>query len=178
MTEIETISTWRMILGLVLGSLVGLVTYATLEAGSKVLMVAGGTLFFGFTWQNIHFLEMVGIFTLFGFPVAITLGLLLGLPLWKFADSRGAHSRKHAASYGAGIGLAMGLIMLGWKIANGLRIYLDDSADYNTYGLGYLITKDGMPTAIGWALEFLTLLFFIVAGGLAGIVARRAAIRG
>ncbi len=66
MDETEPLGMRRMTLGLVFGSLVGLLSYLALEAGSDLLIQLIAHQFFGFEWSELHFFETIWFLALFG----------------------------------------------------------------------------------------------------------------
>ena len=176
MNEVEPLSMPRMVVGLIAAAVVGCIVYSSLEAVSALLGEVIATLFFDFVWKDTQFWEMLGIYVSFGTPVAIVACLLIGLPVWMYADSMPLRSRRSSLKIGAGVGVAIGLLFLAFNIVMGVQTYLDDSASFNAWRFGYQVIRDGMPTAIGWLYKLQTLVFFTIAGGLAGLAARRVAL--
>ena len=176
MDEAEPLSMRRMMLGLVCGSLVGVLSYIALEAGSDLLTQLIAHQFFGFEWRDTHFFETIWFFALFGAPVALVMGLLVGLPVWKVAEDRPLRSKQSALVYGSIAGAVIGLILLLLGLAVGLQTFLDDRSSYNSWSYGYQVTKDGLPTALGWLIQLKTLLFYCAAGALGGFAARFVAV--
>lgn len=172
MDKIEPLSTRRMMLGLVFGSLVGLLSYISLEAGSDLLAQLIAYQFFGFEWRDLHIAETIWFFALFGAPVAIVMGLVVGLPVWMVAESRPLRSRRSALIYGSIAGAMIGVIFLLLGLAVGLQTFLDDKSSYNSWSYGYQVTSDGLPTAVGWLIQLKTILFYCAAGAVGGFAAR------
>ena len=177
MNETVPLSLRRMILGVVCGSLVGLLSYTVLEAGTDLLTQLIAFRFFGFEWSEPYFFEMVGVYLLFGTPAALVFGLVIGLPVWKVAEDRPLRSKRSALVYGSITGSLIGLILLLLGLVAGLQTFLDDTSSYDSYSFGYQVTKDGLPTALGWLLQLKMLLFFFAAGALGGIAARLVVVR-
>ncbi|MBL4896848.1 MAG: hypothetical protein JKY75_08305 [Erythrobacter sp.] len=176
MDETEPLGMRRMTLGLVFGSLVGLLSYLALEAGSDLLIQLIAHQFFGFEWSDLHFFETIWFLALFGAPIAIVMGLLVGLPVWQVAEARPLRSWRSASAYGSIAGAVIGLIFLLLGLAIGLQTFLDDRSSYNSWSYGYQVTRDGLPTALGWLIQLKTLLFYCAAGAIGGIAARFLAI--
>ncbi|WP_390550591.1 hypothetical protein [Qipengyuania sp. MTN3-11] len=172
MDDIEPLKTRRMMVGLVCGSLVGLLCYISLEAATDLLTQLIAREFLGFESRDLHIFETVWIFALFGAPVAIFMGLLVGLPVWKVAEGRPLRSKRSALIYGAIAGAFIGLIFLLLGLAIGLSTFLDDRSSYNSWSHGYQVTRDGLPTALGWLIQIKTLLFYCAAGAIGGVAAR------
>jgi hypothetical protein len=172
MGDIEPLNMRRMLMGLVCGSLVGLLCYISLEAVTDWLTQLIAREFFGFESRDLHIFETIWIFALFGAPVAIIMGLLVGLPVWKVAEGRPLHSKRSALIYGAIAGAFIGLIFLLLGLAIGVSTFLDDRSSYNSWSYGYQVTRDGLPTALGWLIQIKTLLFYCAAGAIGGFVAR------
>ena len=176
MNETEPLSMRRMTAGLVCGSLVGLSFYISLEAGSDLLTQFVAHKFFGFEWRDLHYFETIWFFVLFGAPIAVVMGLLVGLPVWKVAEDRPLRSRRSALIYGSIAGGCIGLIFLFLGLAIGLHTYLDERSSYNSWSYGYQVTRDGLPTAVGWLIQFKTLLFYCASGAIGGFAARTVAV--
>ena len=176
MDEPKPLSMRRKMLGLVCGSLVGLLSYIALEAGSDLLAELLAHQFFGYEWRDPHFFETIWFFALFGAPVTLVMGPLIGLPVWKVAEERPLRSQRSAVIYGSIAGAGIGLIFLLLGLAVGLQTFLDDRVCYNSWSYGYQVTKDGLPTALGWLVQLKTLLFYCGAGALGGIAARFVAV--
>ena len=172
MDEMVPLKTGRMVGGLICGSLVGLLCYLLLEAGSDLLTQWIAHQFFGFELRDLHIFETIWFFALFGAPIAIVMGLLIGLPVWKRAEDKPLRSMRSALIYGSIAGVSIGLIFLLLGLAFGLHTFLDDRSSYNSWSYGYQVTKDGLPTALGWLVQLKSLLFYCGAGAAGGLVAR------
>jgi hypothetical protein len=175
--ETEPIGTRRMIVGLIFGSLVGLVCYVSLEVSSAFLTQLIVHRFSEFDWRDLQIYETILFFLLFGAPIAVFSGLLVGFPVWRMAEDRILRSNRSALIYGSLTGGCIGLMFLVLELAIGLNTFLDDRSSYDSWSYGYQLTRDGMPTALGWLAELKTLVFFFAAGAVGGFVARTVAIR-
>lgn len=170
------ISTPRMIVGLVVGSLAGLVSYIFFAVSSALVtdfLIRGSS---ELEWRDLQIVEQVLLYFMFGAPIAMFMGLLVGLPLWRMAEQKVARSIKSALLYGSITGGCIGLIFLIFELATGLDTFLDDSSSYETWSYGYQITRDGLPTALGWLMQLKSLVFFSTAGAVGGFMARAVAI--
>lgn len=176
MDEMEPLRTRRMIVGLVCGSLVGLICYISLEASSDLLTQMIAYKFFGYEWRDMHVFETIWFVALFGAPLAVIMGLLIGLPVWNVAENQPLRSKRSSLIYGSIAGACIGLIFMILGLAIGLGTFLDQRSSYNSWSYGYQVTIDGLPTALGWLIQVKTLLFYSLAGAAGGLAARAVAV--
>lgn len=167
-----------MAMSIAVASIVGCVAYLAIWIGETYAEIAVATFVLGKDpdWQTEQVLNFVPFYLFFGVPLAIVLGLAVGLPVWKHAESRPLRSGRHAALLGALTGTIIGSLFLLLSLANGLNTYFDDGLSYDSWHWGYQVTKDGMPTPLGWFYQLLNVLYFAVAGILGGLAARWAAV--
>lgn len=170
--EQERLSTERMLLGLAAAALSGLVSYVVLELGVMVLRLFAATIVFGYAWENLPVISMAAFYLFFGLPIALFLSVAIGLPVWKRAESRPLRSRRDALKIGAAVGAGIGLLFAALGFLSGLQTYLDPHASFDSHTFGYQVTRDGLPTLLGWVFEALTMLYFTLAGAIGGLVAR------
>jgi hypothetical protein len=108
----------------------------------------------------------------FGLPLTLLLSIAIGLPVWKHAESRPLRSRRDALKIGAAVGASMGVFFLVLNLIIGLQTYLDPNSSSEDWTYGYQVTRDGLPTVLGWLFELLNLLYFALAGAVGGLAAR------
>lgn len=119
--------------------------------------------------------NVVAVYMFVGSFIAIPLCLLVGLPLWAWAERNGRRTRRDAIRTGVLAGLAIGLMMTALQVANGIQTWLDDSTSFTSSVMGIVLIVDGMPTVAGWLVEVLDIASYCIAGACAGLVARRIA---
>jgi hypothetical protein len=175
-SEHEQLSTSRMLLGLAAASVVGLASYVFLLFGADLLQAAVAAVISGHEWEATNVSELAAIYLVFGWPVALILSLAVGYPVWKRADSRPFRSARAALSFGAVVGALIGLGFTILTLVVGLRTYLDHGTSFDSWSYGYQVTRDGLPTLIGWAFELLNILYLAAAGAIGGLTARRVAL--
>ena len=168
-----------MVLGLCAAAIAGLAAFfviITLEAYAEVAVAVFG---FHREWppEASDPFAILPFYLIFGLPLALLLCLLVGLPIWKFAESRPLRSRGDAIRLGAIAGAAIGLVFLSLNVLSGLHTFLDDSSSYDEWNWGYQIIKDGMPTPLGWLQQLSNVLNFAVAGICGGLAARWSVLR-
>jgi hypothetical protein len=166
----------RMVIGLAAGTAAGLASYVFLEVGGTLLQTVLATSVLGLEWEAIEVGDMVTTYLVYGLPLALVLGLAIGLPVWKRTESRGLRSRRDAMTTGATVGAIIGLLLLLTSFLGGLQTYLDDSFTFDSWRYGYQVTRDGLPTPLGWLLNLLQLLYFAAAGAIGGLTARAVAL--
>ena len=159
-----------MRLGLAVAAVAGLVSYIVLSLGSEVLQGAVVTFAFGRKWQSPP-LGIVILYLSFGLPIALVLSLTVGFPIWKRAEARSDRSRRSALIMGATTAAVIGLLLTFLNLLAGLPYYLTDST-YNEYFHGYQVSKDGLPTLLGWFFVLLNFIYLAVAGSIGGLTAR------
>jgi len=169
--EQEHVSTGRMLFGLTAAAVAGLVSFVVLALGEEEL-IAAAAYAFGHERGDSQILSTAAFYLFFGLPIAVALSIAVGLPVWKRAEARPLRSARNALLLGAAVGALIGLILAALNIALGLETYLNENYEYNSWTYGYQVTRDGLPTLLGWLFEILTLLYFAIAGAVGGLVAR------
>jgi hypothetical protein len=74
------------------------------------------------------------------------------------------------------VGALIGFALAIFNFAIGLWVHFDDSWSSETSFYGYQLTRDGLPTLLGWVFELLDLLNLTLAGVIGGLVARVVAV--
>lgn len=85
---------------------------------------------------------------------------------------RPLRSVRNALILGAIVGALIGFALALLNFAMGFQTYLDDNSSYESWSYGYQVTRDGLPTALGWVFELPNVLYFTFAGAIGGFVAR------
>lgn len=168
---VEPLSTRRMRLGLAAAAVAGLISYIVLLLAFNVLEASVATLAFGRRWEDLRILGPAMLYLIFGLPIALLLSFAVGLPIWKRSEARAFRSRRSAWILGASTGAVIGLLLAFIGLLLGLGIYFDDSS-YNEYHYGYQVSRDGLPTVLGWIFELLNVIQLAVAGSIGGLTAR------
>jgi hypothetical protein len=173
----ERLTIRRMLLGLVVAAVVGLMAYIGIILAAQFLEFRIATLAFDKEWKGPPVPEIVLLYYgVFGIPVSLILSIVVGLLIWEYADARQLRTSRDAVAWGAMVGAIIGLLFLALEFLMGLRTYFDVDSSFNSYRWGYLVNQDGMPTPLGWVLELLDVLYFALAGAVAGPAARWAAL--
>jgi hypothetical protein len=116
--------------------------------------------------------EIILVLGLFGIPLALTLGILVGFPAVTFANRLGRNRYVDALMFGAATGLLIGAVMLAYDLFQGLGDYLDDTV-HGSYGDGHgNLMDNGMPTARGWLYWFGYFIQLAIVGALVGATVR------
>jgi hypothetical protein len=116
--------------------------------------------------------EVILVLGLFGIPLALILGILVGFPAVKLANQLGRNSYIDALMFGAVTGLLIGAVILAYDLFQGLGDYLDDTG-HGSYGDGHgNLMDNGMPTARGWLYWFGYFIQLAIVGALAGATVR------
>ena len=169
--EHQQLSTGRMLLGLAAAAVAGLCSYVVLELGVTVLRLVVATVAFGHEWKEPQVFSTATFYLFFGLPVALILSVAIGFPVWKQADSRPLRSPRDASKIGAVVGAGIGILFVLLDFLSGLRTYFGPGS-FDSYTYGYRVTRDGLPTLLGWLFQVLSVLYFTIAGAIGGLAAR------
>jgi hypothetical protein len=163
-----------MVLGLVAAAVVGLGAYFLVTTGEMYAEITVAQLAFGkddLPPRLSEVLDFLSGYALLGLPISILFCLVVGIPVWKHAESQPLRSRRHAMLLGALAGGIIGILFL----MLGLILALGNSG-YNEWHWGYQVTRDGWPTLLGWFLQLLNVVYFAIAGVFGGLAARAVAV--
>jgi len=94
------------------------------------------------------------MYALVGLPVALVISFLAGGQSVDRAIAKGRLHMGDAARTGARIGCAVGIASLAFTFLIGVFYRLNDNAGFGSYLFAHQTVSDGMPTLLGWALEF------------------------
>lgn len=166
------LGTARMIAGLAAAAMAGLVSFIVLTLSVDLLRFGVASAFFGHEWRDPQVFSRAAFYLFFGCPLALLFSFAIGLPVWKHAESKPLRSRGDALRIGAAVGAAIGFLLLLANFVSGLLTYLNPNASYDGWTYGYQVTRDGLPTLIGWLFELLNVVYFSLAGAVGGLVAR------
>jgi hypothetical protein len=123
--------------------------------------------------QTPAFAWFAWYYLILGLPVALTVCLVFGWPLWALLDRRGVRGSASALRTGAMFGFIVGLIANGVPLIYGLETALDENATYESSSYGFQLIKDGLPTALGWLFTALDVAVTAGVGAIAGLTAWR-----
>jgi hypothetical protein len=152
----------QLVLACLIGSLVAwgmiVIPLAVLQLWDRAFSFDG--------WQQAG--GVVVLLGLFGIPIALLLGFLVGFPAMKLANRLGRNRYRDALAFGAATGLAIALLLLVYSLVDGLSDYFDDSMR-GSFGDGRgMLWDNGMPTVRGWLQELKKLVQYAVIGALSG----------
>jgi hypothetical protein len=161
-----------MLFALAVAAAVGLAVYIPL--GVFGLLEDGvATLAFNTEWYDNPLDPRIWLLpAFFGYPISLIFSVAVGLPIWKFAESKPLRSNRHAVMLGALVGFAIGLFLLLLNLLVGLDMYLDDNSGFSSKRFGRWVIHDGLPTLFGWIFQVLQVLYFTIAGVAGGVAAR------
>jgi ABC-type amino acid transport system permease subunit len=165
-----------MLLGLLAAAIAGLVTYVAIILTAQFLEFSVAALAFNKEWEDLRVYQTLQLYGVFGLPLSLILSVVVGLPVWEHAEARQLRTSRDAVAWGAIVGAIIGLLFLALEFLMGLRIYFDVDSSFNSYRWGHQVNQDGMPTLLGWVLELLDVLYVALAGAVAGLAARWAAL--
>ena len=161
----------RKLLGLLAGALVGW-AFITLRVLGWPMLALVGDPSFAETARQLP--AALFLMMMFGIPLAVVAGFFVGWPTWAIGDRFGATRAWHGMILGAATGamIVAGFTVL--ELVNGILNVLNGGG--SSYGDGGgTISINGMPTAHGWRLRVLDLLYYAFAGAIAGLVAWKVA---
>ena len=161
-----------MLLGLVAAAIAGLIAYIGIILATQFLEFSVATLAFDKEWGDPQVSQIMLLYGTFGLPVSLILSIVVGLPMWEYAEARQLRASRHAVALGAVVGAIIGLLFAAFTFIAGLPTYLDNYSSFNSYRWGYQVTRDGIPTLLGWLLELVDVLYLSVAGAAASLAAR------
>jgi hypothetical protein len=108
------------------------------------------------------------LFVVYGIPLAAFVSFLAGWPVLEIADRMRAHRVWHGMAFGAVTGVIIVVGFTTLEIVNGaLAATGGGGSSYG--GSEGPVAINGMPTALGWRLRAIELLYFGFAGSIAGI---------
>jgi ABC-type amino acid transport system permease subunit len=156
-----------MLLGLLAAAIAGLVTYVAIILTAQFLEFSVAALAFNKEWEDLRVYQTLQLYGVFGLPLSLILSVVVGLPVWEHAEARQLRTSRDAVAWGAIVGAIIGLLFLALEFLMGLRIYFDVDSSFNSYRWGL---------QLGWVLELLDVLYVALAGAVAGLAARWAAL--
>lgn len=163
--------------GLVVASLVGWLLITSQALGWPFVELSVANTFFGKdadlpSWGQTA--RWMYLYAILGLPIALIVCFAVGWPMWILAEKKVFRSLSDAAELGARVGFIIGAggIVLGFLL--GLQITLDDQWSFDRFRWGYQVTRDGLPTLLGLALQLLGLLWTALVGAASGFFARLA----
>jgi len=171
---IKKLSFWHKFLGLSGAALIAWAALTTIDLVGPFIerLIAYNIFDFEAEWPKWQkTLNHLYIYALFGIPISLIVSISLGMPIWSIAERHGLHKHAHAMKVGILVGLLIGTGGILLSTALGLRTALDDASTYNAYRWGWQVIRDGLPTMLGWTLQFLDLLLKGTVGAIAGMMA-------
>lgn len=113
----------------------------------------------------------ITLYAFFGLPIAVPFVSIAGFILWNRQERRGRTSKSDAWWSGAIVGLSLGAALSGLTFLNGLQTQADPHSSFNSWNYGYQVTRDGMPTALGWLFQLFDVATTTFTGAVAGLSA-------
>ena len=115
-------------------------------------------------------LWIIGVYAVVGLPVAMAISFTLGGRALDHAVGTGQTRLVDAARAGAWIGASVGVVSLTFTFLMGVNYQLDNNSSFNSYTHGVQIVSDGMPTVLGWGIEFGGFIVTICIGAAAAML--------
>lgn len=122
----------------------------------------------GYVPPAAQVVSWIALYAIFGLPLALIVCLAVGIPAWRFAETRGLATSLDAVKVGAVVALIVGLTGIILGVLTSLPTALSDSSTFNSWSWGRQVVRDGLPTPLGWVFIAIDLLATVGIGCVAG----------